>query len=166
MNKLLIVDRHSLNAGATLSKLYVAFCSGLEDQMRSGEKVKGKTCIPDGTYPLALRQSPKFSTSYYTKDGLNLISKQEYLNLPSATKTQYKPHDLIWIKDVPGFEYILIHWGNTAADTDGCYLVGAEVSKMGNEDAVLTSRVTYVKLYKAIVEQIRKGGQCIEYKSN
>lgn len=165
MNKLLIVDRHTLNAGATLSKMYVAFCAGLEDQKRAGDKVKGKTCIPDGTYPLALRYSPKFSTNYYTRDNENLISKKEYLNLPSAIKPQYKPHDLMWIKDVPGFEYILIHWGNTAKDTDGCYLVGAELGKLGGEDAVLTSRVTYVKLYKAIAAQIRKGGQSIEYKS-
>ena len=31
---------------------------------------------------------------------------------------------LPWVQDVPGFEYILIHTGNTDEHTSGCLLVG------------------------------------------
>lgn len=45
--------------------------------------------------------------------------------------------------NVPAYEGILIHCGNTAKDTDGCILVGKN-SKVG---MVLDSRITYSNLY-------------------
>lgn len=86
----------------------VKLCDTMEDPVRllvdknsdgdyddAGEgKIKGRTAIPAGRYKVVLRYSPRFK--------------------------RITPH----ITGVPGFKYILIHAGNTAADTDGCILPG------------------------------------------
>jgi hypothetical protein len=48
---------------------------------------------------------------------------------------------------------VLIHCGNTAADTEGCILVGKnkEVGK------VLDSRETFKRLYSKLTEAYRRG---------
>lgn len=86
----------------TLGKLYldnVFFCQTCEDEDRfleNGvtEKVDGKTAIPRGQYRVVTSFSNKFQRV-----------------LPE-------------VLDVPGFEGIRIHGGNTAEDTHGCVLVG------------------------------------------
>ena len=50
--------------------------------------------------------------------------------------------------NVPGYEGVLIHIGNTAKDTEGCLLVGKN-TRVGK---VLESRVTFVKLYERLKE--------------
>ena len=66
----------------------------LEDKVRSdGLKIYGQTAIPMGLYKVTLEMSPRFQKK-----------------LPK-------------IHDVPGFNGILIHGGNTPADTFGCVLV-------------------------------------------
>lgn len=75
------------------------FCETLEDPERDIEeegKVYGKTAIPLGRYEVEVTYSPKFKRM------------------------------MPLIKDVPYFDGIRIHAGNTVADTDGCPLVGTE----------------------------------------
>lgn len=114
------------------------FCFSIEDASRT-TKIKGETCIPLGIYPLAARFSPRFSKAYN--------------------------HDMIWVQNVPGFELILIHWGNTISDTEGCLIIGDKIGVVNQKDAVLNSRATYLKFYAKVIDQIKAGGQFIEYVS-
>ncbi|RNI27670.1 hypothetical protein EFA69_16255 [Rufibacter immobilis] len=109
---------------------------GVEDERRNTKK-KGETCIPEGTYELGFHKSPKFSGKY--------------------------GHDMIHIKNVPGFEYILIHPGNTDDDTEGCYIPGTSIGMLNNQVAVLTSTALYKKLYAAAAPEIKKGGAKIQF---
>lgn len=94
------VERLWKKATYTVGRLYVdgkLYCNTLEDVVRDldkEEKVPGKTAIPAGTYKVVYNWSPKFGR-----------------NLPR-------------LLNVPHFEGILIHPGNTADDSAGCILVG------------------------------------------
>ena len=67
-------------------------------------KVYGKTAIPTGTYVVDMNTvSPKFGKRSWAQ--------------PYGGKVPR-------LQDVPGYEGVLIHPGNTADDTSGCILVG------------------------------------------
>lgn len=112
------LKRIALRDTYTIGNLYingVYFCDTLEDRVRDlnrdgdlndvGEgKVYGKTAIPYGRYEITMKvQSPKYSqrASYAWCKG-------------------YLPRLL----NVPHFEGILIHGGNSADDSCGCLLAG------------------------------------------
>lgn len=133
----LLLKRIALRDTYTIGKLYVDnhyFCDTLEDKVRDlnkdgdlddvGEgKVAGQTAIPYGTYKVTMDvQSPKFSqrASYAWCKG-------------------YLPRLL----NVPHFEGIMIHSGNTADHSSGCILVGENRVK----GQVLNSMNTLKRLY-------------------
>lgn len=95
----------------TIGILYVngvRLCNTLEDAVRS-EKVYGKTAIPAGTYRLLMNTvSQKFQDRAWAKPYGGLVPR---------------------LRNVPDFQGVLIHPGNTAADTDGCILVGDNTLK-------------------------------------
>jgi Family of unknown function (DUF5675) len=107
--KLSIIRADSIG-GATIGKLYidgVFACHSLEDEVREvpGEpveswKIKGETAIPTGEYRVTLEQSSRFGP------------------------------DTLTINDVPGFQYIRMHPGNTSADTEGCILLGMQSTQV------------------------------------
>lgn len=96
----LLLERKYLKAAYTIGCLWIEgtrFCDTLEDRVRDLKqepKVPGATAIPAGRYEVIVNRSPRFG------------------------------RDLPRLLDVPGFEGILIHRGNTAKDTAGCILVG------------------------------------------
>lgn len=101
---------------STLGRLYLdgTFeCYTLEDPFRTGPKIPGNTCIPYGKYQVVLVPSPRFH--------------------------KIMPRLL----DVPGFDGILIHVGNSPADTDGCILVG----QSGGAGVIFKSQVAWDELF-------------------
>lgn len=105
----LLLKREEKNANYTIGRLYangVYVCDTLEDTERS-VKIKGLSAIPIGCYKVAMSiKSPKYSNFTRYKWAKSYDGK-----LPR-------------LLDVPGFEGILIHVGNTVKDTSGCILVG------------------------------------------
>lgn len=126
------VERLWKKPGYTVGRLYVDgkfFCNTLEDTVRDlnrERKVPGKTAIPYGEYKVVFNWSPKFGR-----------------NLPR-------------LLNVPAFEGILIHPGNTADDSSGCILVGknTEVGRLTE------SRYTSDKL-NVLVEDAQRNGESI-----
>ena len=74
-------------------------CYTLEDEHRE-EKVSAETRIPAGRYRITLRTVGGFHKRYAEK-------------FPNMHK------GMLWVRDVPNFEYILIHIGNTDEHTAG-----------------------------------------------
>lgn len=94
----LTLNRIFLGSSATIGELYIDkkyIADTLEDRVRpEGEKVYGKTAIPEGKYEIELTHSPRFKKI-----------------LPE-------------ILNVPNFSGIRIHTGNSSKDTEGCIIVG------------------------------------------
>ena len=77
-------------------------------------KIKGETAIPKGTYKVIINESNRFKRL------------------------------LPLLLDVPGFEGVRIHSGNTNHDTEGCILVG----QSRNKEYIGQSRKAFEKLFK------------------
>lgn len=126
------LERKYLKPEYTIGQLKVDgtfFCDTLEDQVRDLSQVKkvpGKTAIPAGKYEVIVNISPKFKRK-----------------LPR-------------LLDVPGFEGILIHRGNTPEDTAGCILVGENKIK-----GKLVNSTPYEVKLTAILERAQSAGEVI-----
>ena len=119
----LILHRQTFSDKSSVGTLYVnglKECHTLEDRDRhleeGGEKVYGETAIPRNTYKVVITYSNRFK----------------------------KPMPLL--VDVPQFEGVRIHPGNTAEDTHGCILVGVGIG----QDILYNSRQAYEKLFNKI----------------
>ena len=65
---------------------------------------------------------------------------------------------MLHILDVPDFEYILIHIGNTDDDTAGCLLVGDTINNNTVNDGFLGSSTSaYTRLYKKVIKAFDRG---------
>lgn len=113
----------------TIGKLYINdeyFCDTLEDKVRpDGVKVYGETAIPAGKYKVIMNMSNRF------KKIMPLL-----LN-------------------VPNFEGIRIHSGNTDVDTHGCLLLGKNTIK----GKVIDSKNTCTRFY-ALLAIALKSEEC------
>ena len=66
---------------------------------------------------------------------------------------------MLWLQDVPGFTFILIHTGNTDQHTSGCYIVGETQQDLdkGKDGFVGNSGVAYKKMYPKVKDAIKAG---------
>lgn len=126
----------------TIGDLYidgVFFCNTLEDKDRGLKngmtieeinkiKIHSETAIPTGIYKITLDVvSPRFAKS---------------------NQYSFCGGKLPRLLNVKGFEGILIHIGNTAADSAGCILVGENKVK----GQVINSTSTFKRLYEVLKE--------------
>lgn len=118
----------------TIGHLYINnkyFCDTLEDKVRNLKKepkIYGKTAIPEGEYEIDMNTiSPKFKNRNWAKKWGGVVPR---------------------LKNVPYFEGVLIHVGNSAEDSLGCILVGDNqiVGKLVN------STIHFNNLMKILVE--------------
>lgn len=131
----ILIERKYKKKDYTIGHVYINgeyFCDSLEDTDRGltramslaeMKEVKeyGRTAIPTGKYPIAYTYSPRF-----------------------------KKH-LPLLLQVPAFEGVRIHSGNTHKDTEGCILLG-ENKAVGK---VLNSRKTmdeFLRILKPAIE--------------
>lgn len=125
----------------TIGNLYINgeyFCDTLEDMDRgltqdmtlseiNRIKVPGETAIPKGKYKITL----------------DIVSNR-FKDYPQYKDIKGRLPRLL---NVPGFEGILIHAGNTSLDTSGCLLVGKNKEK----GKILDSRDTFTSLYHRLM---------------
>lgn len=117
----LTLTRRILTKNSTIGELFIdgkRECFVLEDTYRvpPAAKVPGATCIPCGRYSVRKTFSPRFK------------------------------QDMYLVENVPGFQGIRIHPGNTKDDTEGCLLPGRTMGL----DKVGESRLAFADLVKKL----------------
>ena len=97
----LLLKRHPTIKETTVGELFIdgVFTCYTIEDEVRDTKVYGKTAIPKGTYKIVITMSPRFK----------------------------KPLPLLL--DVPNYEGIRIHAGNTHKNTEGCLIVVSSISK-------------------------------------
>jgi hypothetical protein len=125
----LVVERKWCNPECTIGLMTV---NGMNEyftleDVERETKIPGKTAIPKGSYNVSITPSNRFK------------------------------RDLPLIENVPGFEGVRIHPGNTAEDTEGCILVG----RHKGPNYVSESRAAFNDLYKEIKGALDAGDQVI-----
>jgi len=130
----------------TTERVFLAYT--LEDEYRDN-KIAGETRIPDGIYKIGFRKEGGFHSKYKKR-------------FPSIHK------GMLQINDVPGFDFILIHCGNTDEHTAGCLLVGdTQVNNLVQKDGFIgQSTQAYKRIYPYIAKALeQKESVTIRYKS-
>lgn len=144
----IVIERRWKKPNYTIGNLYVNGTKisnvledpdrGLHKNMSLSEirKIKryGETAIPVGTYEVTLSFSSKFSGRVWAKKYKGLIPL---------------------VKNVPGFDGIRIHPGNTAKDTLGCPLPGFNTEK----GKVTNSTQAYYTLMDKYLIPAHKNGE-------
>lgn len=133
--------RYSSGQESTLGLLFIDGvwqCYTLEDEYRA-EKVSGETRIPAGRYRITLRTEGGLHSKYQSK-------------FPDVRQ------GMLWIRDVPGFQHVLIHIGNRDDNTDGCVLVGDGTNNNQVDDGfVASSTSAYLRTYPKVAEALVAG---------
>jgi hypothetical protein len=133
--------RISSQADSTSGILYINdefACYTLEDEQRK-VKVKAETAIPLGIYEIQFRTVGGFHAKY-----------------SSRFKAFHK--GMLELQDVPNFQYILIHCGNTDEHTAGCILVGdSQENNMLMKDGFIgKSTQAYTRVYPMIAGALQR----------
>jgi Family of unknown function (DUF5675) len=135
----IVLEREIRSVTTTIGRLFIDGqyeCFVLEDEDRGlkqtmplaeivERKIYGKTCIPEGRYRVIINQSNRFKRL------------------------------LPLLLNVPGYEGIRIHPGNTEDNTEGCLLPG----RVRRPDKVLESRLAFNQLFAKMQNAIAEGEQ-------
>tara|TARA_R100000231_G_scaffold96897_1_gene72429 strand:+ start:82 stop:669 length:588 start_codon:yes stop_codon:yes gene_type:complete len=105
----------------------------LEDEVRD-KKIKGETAIPLGEYEIKLRTVGGFHSKYTERYGAAFHK------------------GMLELQSVPGFQYILIHTGNSDSHTAGCLLIGETQQDLdkGKDGFIGGSGDAYKKFYPKV----------------
>ena len=115
-------------------------CYTLEDEHRD-VKEYGETRVPAGTYDITLRTVGGFHGRYTKKYG-----------------EMHK--GMLWVRNVPNFEYILIHTGNTDENTMGCLLVADTSQQNITKDGFIGASVdAYKRIYPSLAQWLVDGNK-------
>lgn len=121
------VRREILDSRSAIGRMFINGqfeCYTLEDTVRTpGVKIPGQTAIPAGTYDVTINYSNRFAR-----------------RMPQ-------------LLNVPNFDGIRIHSGNTDADTEGCILVG----KAEGKDWIGQSRDAFNVLFPKLLDAYERG---------
>ena len=131
------LERKIFNERNTIGELYIEGemeCNTLEDTDRflenqENEKVPKESAIPRGNYKVIIDKSTRFK------------------------------RDMPHLLNVPRFEGVRIHKGNTEEDTEGCILVGEYVAD--NMKSVVNSEIAFKRLFFKMVEAIKNGNEIV-----
>jgi hypothetical protein len=137
MDMNLLLERIVTDGDSTIGLLFLdeAFqCFTLEDEYRTTKKY-GETRIPSGSYQIRLRTAGRLHEKY-KKFGEHV--------------------GMLWLQNVPGFEWIYLHIGNDDDDTLGCPLVGDIANASPGDMKLMNSTAAYRKLYGVVAEAARK----------
>ena len=121
-------------------------CYTLEDERRE-EKVMSETRIPAGVYSIRLR----------TVGGTHSRYSKKYGSMHRG---------MLWLQDVPNFQWILIHTGNTDEHTAGCLILGdsQENNTLVKNGFIGKSTQAYKRIYPPIAAALENNEEVtIEY---
>ena len=122
-------------------------CYTLEDEQRA-LKVKGETRIPAGIYDIQFRKEGGFHNKY----------SKRFADIHKG---------MLQVMDVPNFDYILLHCGNTDEHSSGCLLLGdsQENNVIIKDGFIGKSTNAYKRVYPLIAKELELGNKVtIEYK--
>lgn len=144
----ILLKRIAKKPNYTIGKIFINgeyFCDSLEDTDRNLSqdmpvedieriKVYGNTAIPTGSYSIDMNTvSSKFKDRIWAKPYNGKIPR---------------------LLDVPGFNGVLIHPGNTNKDTLGCILVG--------ENKVVGKVINSINTYKIFMSKLSNSNEPIK----
>ena len=141
------IQRYSFGQADTLGRLLIngRFCCFTLEGVSAQSAGKDLQCIPAGKYPLALRKTGgKHATYYFRHQGIH--------------------KGMLWIQQVPEFEYAQIHEGNSFTDVPGSIIVGEQPlreNQLEEKRELWYSEHAYLEIYPLIANHLSEGGKAV-----
>ena len=141
MTERVLVKRLFSNGKSTVGALYIDGkyqCMTLEDEFREN-KLRKETRIYSGCYSMGLRHNSPMDKKY-----------SERFNFHNG---------MVWIRDVPEFEWIYFHVGNWEFHTSGCLLLGSgfDLNENTGRITLTKSAIAYKKVYPKLSSMAKHG---------
>jgi hypothetical protein len=133
---------------------------GTENRSNNGHT---PTLPPCGTYPLSASQSSDLSRQFYYNDITNqLIGRKDYFKL--TDKKGWRPHDVLYVKDIPDVGSIVISWGIEGIGNH-TFTVGNVIGFVNSGERVVQNRYNYISNYPILYPAVRDNSYFMEYLS-